>query len=473
MIGGFLCFRVARREVPPLPVVFAGDGGVAETVGRERKAVVFYSDSFQPVKALKQTIERYNGDVRFVYSQPTEESRGFCLTTPCASAFVNGSHVRSTVFDVHPVGFEFWVRTTFGGDTLVEGPEHLRRVLQLPGPSVLAVDLEQRPPSVPREQQIFLVRSEDLRLMGVSAKKGLHVFRTADREFIHTPQWDPSALKSPLVDFGVDDIRKKQFLVGGFVDGGSGKQDQGMVQMMVRLENVFGGANMSFGIFTEDFAEEMGYMTRLSQICGPLIVVLNTSDLQGPRWTISGEDALSERKVAEKLSGIASKALRPEHLSLKPQGPARVGEVNVLTVDDFHEKIYWSEGISVVFMTTSCTETQKEFLALERAAARAYGKHGIQVFDFDQGVQDVVESIPLFSEYPQILGFRRGKGVREPLLYQADLSLMNFLDFVREVSGGEAELSEGEIRSFRDDLIRETGKRGRKRGERRESGDEL
>lgn len=453
MIVWSLAFRIAKRELDPLPVVHLNESDVPLFVKTQEKAVIFFGESFQPIKALKRTIEKYHYDVRFGFSPPTNESKGFCLTTPCASAFIGGRHIRSTVFDLHAIGFEFWVKTTFDGDTIVSGPEQLRRVLQIPGSTVLAFDMEKRPAVVPKDVQVFMANSDDMKLMGIPVKKGVYVFRTADRELLPITRWDYSLLKSPLAEFGVDDIREKEFLVAAFVDGESDRRDQATVRMMTKLAEQFGQMNISFGIFTEDLAEEMGYVTRLSQVCGPLVVVLNTSDLQGPRWVLT-EAGVNERKISGKLQKIINGRLLPSPLSAKPTGPVQLGVPNTVTVKDYKEKVLDSNSVSVVFLVSSCRQTQQEFIALQNAAAVSFKKYGVQIFVFDQGIQDVLDGVPLFAEYPQILGYKGGKANKEPLLYQSDLSLMNFLEFMREITGGKADLSEAEILEFRRNLVK-------------------
>lgn len=76
------------------------------------------------------------------------------------------------------------------------------------------------------------------------------------------------------------------------------------------------------------------------------------------------------------------------------------------------------------------------------------------MFEFDQGKQDFLPGLPFFEDFPQIIGF--GKSKDNYFLYQSELSINSFLNFIDQVTNGTISLVGSQIQSFQQDLIKTT-----------------
>jgi len=426
-----ILLRVSRRERPPLNYTSITNEQISDWIKKHPNTVIFYSENAKVIKPLKITIDEHSDIASFALTPPNPGENQFCIGYPCAAAYLNGTHVRSTISDFSPLDFQFWISHTISEPHFdISSAEELRLLLNLPGFHLICVDMQHRPVWVPQEYVVFYSTRFQFSKLGLSVSKGLYVFRHSDRELIKLIKWDPSQFTSNLFDIGFDSILSRPFLAGSFIDHVSDEADKIKISV---LKEVAKEAHTRFGItfFAGHMAGHVSHIARISNICGPLFVVLNSTDFRGPHWGFTNMENIHNISFISGYLKNVLRGMKPNKITSPPQNRMRKVGVNEVVGIDFREKVVYNPLSSIIIVTSSCADLPNEYPSVMNAASWVYSNKSISFFAFDQGRNENPEELTVFHSYPQILAYPAKNGERRFIPFEQELTLPNFAEFIK------------------------------------------
>ena len=401
--------RIGRRDKTPLNYSDIGNSDAEQFAKNHQKTVIFYTNSNKTLKPLSHTLKDYENEVVFALHRQNPDENKYCVSFPCASAYLNGKHVRSTISAFSPIDFQFWVSHTLCEQHFeVYHPEELRQILLLPGNSIFCVDCGGKVKNIPNDKIVYYTSSAIATRLGWEPNPGLYFYRHADRRIFQIDRYEARYEQSKLVDIGFSNIKEKKFLAGFMIEHIDDDGDKNMVGIAQQLANDFSD---SFGltVFSDDLAGHISSIGGFSQICGPLFVVFNTSDFKGKRW---GE--LDPNLVNSKthLSNLLGKILRgeetPGYLSSPMTENQNAAHLMDIVASNFEENVYSKEYATILLLYSTCSELDQSLLVGFDTMTQVFGNRTVKFFSMDQGRNDLPRGLPLYHAYPQIVGIKAG-----------------------------------------------------------------
>ena len=448
-----LFVRVARRERPPLNYTELNNNQIPEFIKKNPNCVIFYSENHKVIKPLKMTLDEHSDITSFALTTPNPNENLYCIGFPCASAYLNGTHVRSTISDLSPLDFQFWVSHTISEPHFdIAHAEELRRLLNLPGFHLISVDIPHRPIWVPQNLVVFYTTTSHFNRIGVTVSSGFYVFRHGDRELIKLSRWDPMAFNSLLFDIGYDNIKQRPFLGGTFIDHYSDESDKERIDALRNVAPMFNKL-FSLATFSDSLAGHISHLAKVSSICGPLFLILNTSSFRGPHWGFTSVDKVNSPLYIQEFLSKIQKGLQPNRISLTPSNKIRSHGVIEVVTDNYNQLVFNHGNASIVIITSSCYDLPDEFPAVMNAASWLYHYKGVKFFAFDQGRNENPLDLPIFLSYPQIIIYPKGFDNRNFELFTKELTLPNFVEFVKINSGLNITLTPKEEEAFQHNVM--------------------
>lgn len=400
------------------------------------------------MKPLKFAIDDNSNFTTFALTEPNPETNEYCIAYPCASAYLNGRHIRSTITDFSPMSFQFWLTHSISEPHFDIGhAEEFRRLLELPGTHFIAIDVDKRPAWVPKDQVLFHVTPKIISKFAVPQKPGIYVFRHVDREFIKLESWDTAQFKSPLVDIGADKFRGAKYLAGSMITNEDDISDKIRLNLMVNLSKQYQN-KVAFTVFSSSLIAHMAQIANISHICGPLFLMVETANISAKRYGYASLTAYeSEPTLREYIDKVINGAMKPV-VAEEIRKDMRNG-VNELSNLDFADKVWNKDYHSMVILTSTCVGVPIEYSTVFNVGSQIYQNKTVKFWAFDQGRNDAPEGIQLYQEYPQILVFPAKS--KEYKVFEKAFTLPNLEKFINVNTG--VELSQTEKDNYQRDVL--------------------
>ena len=449
LISLISCTRYTRKKEKQVNCTHLLKTQVNTWIAQHPNCVVVYSDSEKIMKPLKQAVDDNSDFASFAISEPNPETNPYCVAYPCASAYLNGRHVRSTISDLSPIDFQFWVTHTLSEPHFdIVHPEELRRLLKLPGNHFFAINIDKRPNWIPKDQVLFHVSEQHMNALNLRVQTGIYLFRSVDREFLELRSWDTSLFKTELFEIGVDRLQSKPYLAMVMIEHGSTESDHNKFVLMKTLAQKPIGAKMHFTAIADSLAGHMAQACQFTHICGPLFLIVKTNNVTGGHWGITTDtfdpDPSLLEEYAQKVATGNEKALISEITPDKDQFA-----VIHLTALNFDENVMSNNHHSLVMITSSCVGLSFDGRAIMHNGVKYFQGKGLYLYQFDEGHndnphgQEPFESLPVFKLYK--------KGSKEPIIFKKQLTLPNLLKFINQNTG--IVLSEDEKTCYQQDIL--------------------
>ena len=402
-----LSIRVGRRDKSPLNYTNIGNQNVDQFVKQHKKTVIFYSNSNKTLKPLSHSLQDFNGEIVFALHEQNPADNQYCISFPCASAYLNGEHIRSTISKFSPIDFQFWLSHTLNSQHFeVDHPEEFRQLLSLPGNSIFCVDCMQRVKGFPPSKVIYYITSNIAEKIGWTPKESLYFYRHADREMFAIKNYDPRYEESKLVDVGYSNIKSRKYLAGFMIEHIDDRSDKDKVDMAKLLANEYSDS-VGVTVFADELSAHISSIGRFSQICGPLFVVFDTSNFKGPRWGEIDPGLInSHTRLSNMLGKIIRGDMKPGYISSTPTESANESSVMDIVASNFGEYVFSDTNSTVLLLYSTCSELDQSLLVGFDTMIQIFGNRTVQFFSMDQGRNDVPDGLPLYHAYPQIVGVK-------------------------------------------------------------------
>ena len=418
-------------------------------IGKHPNCVIVYSDSYKTMKPLKQTIDDNSDFVSFALADPNPQDNDYCIAYPCASAYLNGRHIRTTVSDLSPLDFQFWVTHTLSEPHFdIVHPEELRRLIKLPGNHFLAVDSEFRPKWVPNDQVLFHVQNKHMKKLNMETHSGIYLFRSVDRELIELNSWDTSLFSTELFEIGVSKLHSKEYLAMILIEHFSDDADKKKFDTMKQFAKEF-GSKVHFTAIADSTAGHMAQACRFTNICGPLFLVVKTNNITGQHWGIT--EPTFETNITL-LRGFMQNVLNGKEQPIISEIIYEdVDEYGIqhLTAKNYDANVLSKDNHSLVIIMSSCSGISPDTLSVAVYGSKYYKEKGIKFFMFDEGHNDNIYGVVPFENLPLFRLYK--KGDKNPIEFTKELTLPNLEKFLMQNTG--ISLSDLEKKQYQNDVL--------------------
>ena len=404
-------------------------------ISKNPNSVIVFSDSPKIMKPLKLAIDDNSDYVSFALTEPNPESNQYCVAYPCASAYLKGKHIRSTIADFSPIDFQFWVSHTISEPHFdIGNAEEVRRLMMLPGYLLFAVEMMKRPNWVPQDHVLYHVDRQILKTFQIYTKPNtLYVYRSSDREFIELKSWDPSLFKSELFDIGVDNLLSTHFIGCAFVERVSEETDKLKIDIMKKLSYKYSKYQIMFTALSGSISAHVSNAVNANNICGPLFLILQAKNITGDRW---GLTEITEQYNDDVLNDFINKVLnntKQPFIAQDTRGMKRRAGVNELSVIDYERRLFNKNHTNIVIITSACNGIPMEYAVTLNNAASIYFDKKVKFWAFDQGRNDKPKGLELFNDYPKIIIYP--KKSTQYKVFEKTFTIPNLEKFINVTSG--------------------------------------
>lgn len=440
--------RITRKQQVSLNYTTVPKNQIATWIAKNPNCVVVYADSYKVMKPLRFAIEDNSNFTAFALTEPNPETNEYCIAYPCASAYLKGRHVRSTISDFSPMSFQFWVTHSISEPHFDIGhPEEFRRLLELPGNHFIAVDTDKRPSWVPKDQVLFHVSKKVISRFTIPQKPGIYVFRHIDREFIALESWDTTIFKSKLLDIGVDKFRSTKYIAGSIINNDDDYNDKLKLDLMKNMSDLYQN-KVAFTAYSSVFVAHIAQIANITNICGPLFLVVETSNISAKRYGLATygqtESMDSLKEYLDKVISGQVKPIVAEDIRTKERDG-----VNELSVLDYTDKLWNKDYNSLVIITSTCVGVPVEYSTVFNVGSQIYKEKNLKLWAFDQGRNDVPAGINIYNSYPQILVYPAKSNQYK--VFEKAFTLPNLEKFINQNTG--ISLNETEKEKYQADVL--------------------
>ena len=434
-LSSFIFIRFTRKAQRQINYTAISKSQINSWVAKNPNSVIVFADSPKILKPLKLAIDDNSEYVSFALCDPNPESNQYCISYPCASAYLKGKHIRSTISDFSPIDFQFWVSHTVSEPHFdVIHPEEIRRLMDLPGYVLFAVEMGARPNWVPKDHVLYHVTRNLLKPFQINAKPNtIYVYRNSDREFFELTSWNPLLFKSELFDIGVDNLLSTHFIGCAFVERASDETDKLKIDTMKKLSYKFSKYQIMFTTLSGSMSGHVSNAVHANNICGPLFLILQAKNITGDRW---GLTEITEEYNDDVLMNFINKVLnntKKPIIAQDTRGMKRRAGVNELSALDYERRLYNKNHTNLVILTSACNGISAEFAVTLNNAASFYFDKKVKFWAFDQGRNDQPNGLEIFSDYPKIIIYPKYSSQYK--VFEKTFTIPNLAKFINVTSG--------------------------------------
>lgn len=299
--------------------------------------------------------------------------------------------------------------------------EELRLIFESRSTVLLGVENQQPPKEYKNDIKFLSVKSNLFTFFNLSVVPGYYVYRGIDRQLVEAKRNYHSYTHSLLVDVEKEDIRKKTYFCGYFIDVLS-NYSSFEISILQDLANK--RKDMFFGPLSGSSANYMSSFGQLNYIKPPFIVVWNTTDVSKNRWTLLDNKTIHDTSKIESFLDEISSGKRPFNpISEEVDTNNKEQIVN----SNFVDKIKNENKHTIVLFLATKTGPEYMFYRIFQAAKEILPQ--ISFFTFDLSKNDIPENISYYRAQPYFLLFK--KETTDPI--QLDLGT-SFQNFVSEIT---------------------------------------
>jgi hypothetical protein len=405
---------------------------------------VIFTDKLSDYDFADFAVRRHVKEIDFSVATESEGIPYGCTSFPCVRAFRFGQMQTVALGRLTASAFSSWCYRLVNHSLIaVTESDHLALLLDEPGALVVGVDGAGRPASLDGNCPFYEVSSELFAALGVAVKRGVYVYRSADRQLlpIGSEPFD-RLIRSPLADLS-GTVTAKYF--GGFVCGEDSSQDEFDIRILM---DVADKTDFALGLLPPDLVSDAG----LQFLSRPTLAIFpNANQSQRLRFMLRGSAARNKTAILEFFKRISD-------------GEAEYAVVSLETAQEFgisHRQ--FPKAVENGLDTLVLFSPGKRGIAWDFAAAKRLqallGKDRIQFFRFDVTENDLPGNLAI-ETVPTFVLFRKGKdpvGIGRPAsfkkLFEAVVDAMPWSQDIPTFNAREVEDEiQRESESARDDL---------------------
>lgn len=382
--------------------------------------VVIFADNLSYYEFTNFAIGKYGRNMNFSVATQETAERLNVEKFPSIAQF-HGSNYFS-YFRGYPstISFARWCKEITENQTnshIINDYEELRLIFESRSTTLLGVENKQPPKEYKNDIKFVSVKSNIFSFFNLTVVPGYYVYRGIDRQFVEVKRNYHSYTHSMLVDVEKDDIRKRPYFCGYFIDV---LDDDSSVEISILQELANKRKDMFFGPLSGSSSNYMATFGQLNYIKPPFLVVWNTTDVSKNRWTLFDNQTLHDvSKIESFLDEIVTGKRQINAISedIDPKNKEQIVNSN------FFDKIKNEAKHTIVLFSASKKGPEYSYYRIFQAAKEILPQ--ITFYNFDLSKNDVPEKLPQRLSQPYFLLFK--KDSTDPVQLELGTSFQNFV----------------------------------------------
>lgn len=392
----------------------------SELLGKSLNSVVFFTNNLKPYEFTNFAILKYGKSINFSIATQEAAEKLNVDKFPSIAQFHSSNFF--SYFKGYPssVSFSRWCKEIHENQTKVHTIndfEDLRLILESHSTTLIGVENANPPKEYKNDIRFVSAKSNLFSFFNLSVVPGYYIYRGIDRQFIEVKRNYHSYTHSLLVDVERDDIRKKPYFCGYFIDV---LNNYSSLELNILQNLASKKKDIFFGPISGTASNYMATFGHLNYIKPPFLVVWNTTDVSKNRWTLLDNQLMHDvSKVESFLDEITSGKLPCNTISEEIDEKNKEQIVN----SNFFDKIKSMNKHTIVLFTVSKKGQEYSFYRIYLAAKEILSQISFLIFDLSKN--DIPESLPQNLKQPCFILFK--KDSTEPIQLELGTSFQNFV----------------------------------------------
>ena len=467
----FNLFLIIERIISPIGEAnhlnFYTADNFSQYLSQTDRCVVFFGSPGTHFDFANFAIYQFKNTISFIRAASELGKRYGCKNSKCILPFKKGKLIKTEDPPNKPIGFSKWVAgLALPPIVEIRTPEALIKLFETPGSHIFGIEFPSRPDWLDDGKVFYNVNLAVIQYLELNLNPGLYIYRAADRQIIPASKNYKNYLKSPLVDFRVENTEIKPIYGGLFVKPATLPEiTENEIKILSRLASTF--KNISFGIFYEKIAEQEATKYRLTNFKPPFFALFDTRPLdeisQYPVFNSFIQNQNKDQKIDEnlfhesiprrwaKIFDLDNETMLTEFVSRILQNKEPYSQISdkqkafnnaflqLLTYNSFNEVINRSDhDVFIWFVDITSYPSQKAMVILNETAS-IVKKSNLTTFLYPLGTNDIPDNIQL-DEIPFALFYPALKN--EPVIFDDEIDIENILAFIQAEASFPIELND-------------------------------
>lgn len=407
---------------------------------KSKRSVVFFIENGARLTYADFAIRKFKKEIDFIRSSASDGENFNCTSYPCAVAFEKGKKMPMGFGPYQPVQFLTWTESVLTpGFMKIRTPELLRALFEEMSSFIIGVDISERPKDFSKEQQIVSVSSDLLKFFNISVKKGIYLYRPADRELIDIKHMKKASdFESPISDMRTYLDENTTYFGGYFIDTKDDKATMEEIEILKKLAPKF-KENVSLAIFYGDSQSKMLQKADIN-LKAPFFFVLEKSAIEDGRWVIN-DNRLHDSEALEKfLTGIVDGTEDYSVISEPVEDYTGVAFKKVVAAN-FNELVIENKEDVLIALTAPWCHHCNHFKPVLNEVAKLIEKTNSRVYYIDATANDLPEAVPEIEGYPTLF-YWPASDKSQPIQYDGERTVKDVLKFLSEHASVPFEMPE-------------------------------
>lgn len=449
-----LRIKTAIGEIPNIP--FLGGDLLQSALRSSPHSVVFFLENRSKIDFAEYGIRKFKDRISFFRALSDDAKAYDCPVFPCAVPFQKGKVIETNMAPLQPASFAKWLEAVLTpGYINVSSHEQLRNYLENHQPMIFAVGASGRPSGVPKEYAVHVVSAELFAEFGVDVKKGVYLYRPADRELIpFKGSVDKQLSETPITDLGSINRSLTKYISGYAVNAADDSASQVEIGILSKLAPKYAKdtqMTLLYGKYGEIYLKD----SDLDGIPRPFFFTFVSDDVSGGRWVVRDMDKVHDVEYIDRyLSSIISE--KEDYTFISEDVPDNKEPLKKAVGTTYEDVVAQKDKDVVVAFISSKDKNTLQIIPMLNETAKLLENTHVEIYTIDGSLNDFPESIPTLSEYPEIYYFR-ADDKQNPIKFNGFKLFERFLTYIKENSSKELV-----IPSFNNEDIEENIKIGLK-----------
>ncbi|KAH0784984.1 Thioredoxin family protein [Histomonas meleagridis] len=416
-----------------------------ETIRTSPRTVVIFANPNVRIDFADYGIKLYKDKITFIRAPDSEGEPYGCGKPPCIIPFEKGRQIVDLgSAPISAASFTIWLRFVLtSGRVEVTSHEHLRILFEGHEPILIGVDTSSRPRSIPDDVPLYFVSSELLAQFNVSAKKGVYIYRPADRELLPFKGAVEKLLDTPIVEETQINTSLTEYISGFVIDPNDEESSHTELNLLKELAPKFAGKSQ-FTILHSEESEKLLKDAEIDGLPKPYFFTFVSNDISGGRWVIKDKKLIHSLSYLETLlNGIINGT---EEFTFISEEPPTDNDVLVKkAVGNTLESVVMQENKDVVVMFVASTDSNSmQSLPVLTVIANLLKDSDVEFYMIDCALNDLPEFVPSLEQYPEIIMFPMGKKDK-PVKHQGFRAFETVLEFIQKNAKTNVKVPEYDI----------------------------
>ncbi|OHT01953.1 hypothetical protein TRFO_31089 [Tritrichomonas foetus] len=412
--------------------------------------LIFAQNNISSFEYTNLALKRFAKHIKFAVGTDSAAKVLNIPKIPSIHLFVNGAPTSNFTGFSNSIAFSRWCQEIHQNATnshIVYEYEDLRLILESRATVLLGVNSLKPPKEYKNDIRFIAVQSHAFSFFNISVQTGYYIYRGIDRQLIRTSGNYNSYAKTPLVDVEKDDIKRKQYFCGFFMDILNSSVASQEITLLQNLARKF--PDFYFGPISGSVSRFMSTFGQLEYIKKPFLVVWNTSDISKNRWTLLGDEAHDVTTVESFLNDIKDGKREFNHIS-QTLNESLPENAYTLVHSNFFKKIEEEKRCSLVLFYKTKTGFEYRFHNIINHSREILPE--IAFFTFDISKNDFPEGVPHTKSTPFMVLFKKNE---EPSMIGVGSSLQNFVSELVNAAGNGIKMPDIDYAELQDKMGQE------------------